>query len=410
MRIPIGVWLRRSSSTSALPAMIIIELVILFSRSGWNHEWDWAFEQASGGTLLLAPLLSGLVAHDRARRMEPTFALLAGGSRRGEFGILALALSSWLMASLAWLIGIVCAAGLAWRGGASGVPDPWIFGEALLLLVVASCVGLAIGSYVKGVLAGPLAAILVFGARIYIGTTGLGLDGALGAGEGTGSLVAERRTPMYSIALMSLHATIALLAVVVMWGHLPAVRRYGVGRISVVFIAVLLVVISGIRLGWVSSRVDPYEWITGREVCIQGQVTVCGPPKAKYMLEVADRSLSRARVRLGASGIDDWQNVYVLYHGGRVSPDRGMLTLNPEDIRNGVLGRYDVAATLAEPRACRELFGESPLSKKILADQGDVASWVTQVLNAQSTDASAPAQIREAYERIRRCVPMTDPW
>lgn len=392
---PLVIWWRRGSATLALPAMLAIELVVLFSRSGWDHEWDWALSQAAGATVLLAPLVAGLVAHDRARRVEPTLAALARTTRRGQRAVGALALTAWASATAAWAGGSVVAAVLAGRGGAAATPDPWVFVEAPVLLLLATAVGLAVGTHLRSPLAGPAAAALLFLGRLVLGSLSLGLDGSLAAGGATGSLVSEERNPTHALALIALHAALALLALAVA----ISAERLLIAAAGVVAVG------AAVALTVVSAHGAPYRWATGPEVCARGTVTVCGTDEAGYLLDASSTSLGDAVTRLAPSGLD-LQTAYVLPHGGRVPADQGVLRASTDGIRDGRLPTSDVALTLAMPRLCRALFGDQP-PQDLLADQRLVAEWLTAALHAPRV-GPAPADVRAAFARLRGCAPMTN--
>ena len=106
-------WLRRSSGFLALPAIVGLVAVVIAGRSGWYYEWDRAMSWASASTILLGPLVAGLLAFDVARRLGPTLEVLIATTRRGLNGVFALALAVWAFGAGGWLLGIGYAAPLA---------------------------------------------------------------------------------------------------------------------------------------------------------------------------------------------------------------------------------------------------------------------------------------------------------
>lgn len=407
MTLALRTWWRRGSARTAFPAMVLVDLLALFSRSGWNHEWDWAFNLAGTGTLLVGPLVAGAVAHDRGRRMEPTLATLGAASTRGRQATYALVVSSAGWGVLAWLVTVAVAGTRSALGGAAGRPDVWIFVETPVLLLTAACTGLVVGSLVRGVVAGPVAAVAVFLARIVLGSLSLGLEGAFSVGGATGTLVAVQRSPHSALAGIGWHLSVAGLCLVgaSAAGHARAGRT--LPRMAALATAAVVVLAASTALRSVAHSEDPFRWSTGPVLCRTGRVTVCGPAPARWLLTVSQRSLTSAVTALSDSGVD-WQRRYVLLHGGRLPPDRGTLEAQPEDVHRGRLSEVDVIATLTAPRLCRDLYDDAA-ALPVLADQQVVRDWLADRLGADPSHGPAPAAVRTAYGRLRSCDPMTAP-
>jgi hypothetical protein len=383
--------------------MVAIELVILFSRSGWNHEWDWALAQAAAGTLLLAPLVAGVVAFDRSRRVEPTLSLLAISAPRGARAVLALPVAAWLVSVAAWLSCVAVAMAIAWRGGASGRPDGFALVEPPILLLAASFVGFAVGSRTRSVLAGPGAAALVLLIRAFAGATSLHLEGLLSAGGSAGTLVAADRTPRMAVTLMVTHLTLAWLAIAV---AVPRLRE-GARRRSAVVAALAGVTFLGslTAYGTTASRLDPLRWTSSPQICSRGLATVCGPREGSFLLHVSQRSVSSALQRLRPSGIE-WRTTYVLPHGPALDPDEGVLSAGPDQIHDGGLDTDAVVATLMNPRLCAALFDDRR-AQPVLNDQTQVMEWLTTTLRSPGPVDAAPQSVRDAYRRRETCEPFT---
>lgn len=400
---PLRLWLRRGTATLAFPAMVAIELVILFSRGGWNHEWDWALAQAAQGTLLVAPLVTGLVAFDRSRRVEPTLSLMAVSAPRGVRALLALPAAGWIVSAAAWLVCVAVALAMAWRGGASGSPDAFAFVEPPVLLLASSCIGFAVGSWTRSVLAAPAAAAGMFLSRILAGAMSLHLEGLLGAGGSTGSLVTTDRTPQMAVSLMCVHLALACLAVAVAVPRLSAVAR----RRSAFSVALTggAVVAALVGYGATAARLDPFRWTASPDTCSRGVATVCGPQEGAYLVRASQRSLSAALRRLEPSGVD-WRTSYVLVHGVAPVPDQGVLRAGPEQIHGGRLETDAIVATLMNPRLCSALFDDRR-AQSVLDDQTRVMEWLTPTLRSTRPVEAAPQSVKDAYRRLETCTPFT---
>jgi hypothetical protein len=404
--LPLRLWLRRSTAAITFPGMLVIEFMVVFSRPGWTHEWGWALGQASTGAVLLAPVLAGVVAFDRARRVEPTVALLASGGPRGRLGILALPVASCAWATAAWLAGMACAALIAARGGAVGPPDPWTFIEPPILLVLAACVGLAVGTLMKGLLAGPVAALLLLTGRMFIGNLNLRLEGVLSAGGAIGSQAGDIRNPLDATALVCTHLAVSAMALIVVMTKSPGIWGRGILRVVSLAAGIGLVLVTSYAFHSVSMRMEPYQADVGHDVCLSGRAVVCGHYQANYLLGASQKSLSAALDTLGGSDIN-WQTKYDLYNGRAVPSDHGVVNVAVEEVKNGKLSNFDIANTLASPRNCRELSSDKP-PEQIMIDTRAVSDWVMKALEAGPPSSPAPQAVRDAYQRLRTCPPMTE--
>ena len=227
MMSTLWLWMRRGSVGRVAPALLAVQLVLMFNYSGWEYEWDWALSNASFGLVLVGPLVAGLVAHDRACRMEPTLAFLAATGVRGRKAILAVAVGGALWMLAVWVLALAVAAVMVGKV-ASGWPDPWIFVESLALISVFPPVGLAVGTYMRNLWAGPLTAAATFIVGMF--TPQLGVAGLLRVGEATGTLIASERVEMSAVPLIIAHLCLAGSALVAALAVAP--WRWGSGGVG----------------------------------------------------------------------------------------------------------------------------------------------------------------------------------
>lgn len=398
----VWMWLRRGTSTLAFPAFVVVGVVVALSRRGWEYEWNWAFSSASSGVLIIAPLLAGIVAFDRSRRVFPTLEMLANTALRGRWGDIALVLAAWIVGVAAWASTMGYAAVRTSAHHPGGTPDLWILIEVPAVMALACAVGLLVGSVMSGLMAGPVAAGVVYLARFF--GDSLGVEGFMAAGGATGPLAALERDPTVGLVLVTLHLILAALAMGVAQRTTiacsPMVHRVSIGVAAVLAAAAMAT--AHINL---AGR-EPYRWTTAASVCVGGPagIEVCGPVTARATLRVAANGLSVAVTQLDTSRMD-LQRHYVLPSGEPVHPSWGVLRATPDEFVDGRLGLGDIASTLSMPRLCKALFGDRP-PEALLNDQSEVQSWVTNSLHSQ--DPAAPSQTTiEAYRHLRDCEPMT---
>lgn len=401
--LALSLWLRRSTSTMAFPGLVVLVLVVIHSRGGWQYEWDWAFNNASTSAILLTPVAAGLVAFDRARRLAPTLADMAATTPRGLGSLAGLAVASWLWHVAAWALGMGYVAVRVSLNGAVGLPSIWNFLQAPMALLAGVGIGLMWGSLLPNLAAGPLAAISTYLAGL-LGNTAVGLPGVLTAGGSTGTLVGLEQVPSMAISAIMLNLVLALVC-----GLVAAARTLGT-RLGLRWLSVLAAIaLAGCMVNlWSLSRdTDPYRTADAPIVCLGNDVTVCGRYKATPLLEIAHQSLKSALAALTDSDID-WQTKYLLPNDARdVPPDSGVLRLSPELISDDQMGLDDLAATLATPRMCRAFFADAP--DGLLGEQSRVLQWVARHVRPNHVTGPAPREIQRAYGHLRDCTPVQAP-
>lgn len=396
-------WLWRSSAKFAWPGLVAAAAVVAYARSGWQYEWNWALSNASTPTILLSPLVAGLVAYDRGRRATPTLEALAGTTPR--VGLSLIAVAGWAWAVLAWVVVAGSAAFMAARHGASGTPDPWIFFQVPAALLAASFFGLAWGSRFRSVAAAPSAAIVVYVLVILANV--LGLPGIFVAGRSTGSLIGTEQVPAAAVNAIAMSLAFAALAVV--WHRRQVASAWGGATPAPVVAMVALLVATGVH-GIASSDGNTYQAREQRPICVGETVVVCGPPDGRALLTLSAGGLERATRLLDASGIQ-WRTRYDLRRGDDVfslPEEAGLLRVGPEDIDSGRVTAQSLAATLAMPRLCQEYFGPQP-PKGLLSDQQVVMTWTAKALADGRPAVAAPTDVVSAYASISGCRPARSP-
>jgi hypothetical protein len=399
--LPLRLWLRRCSAAYASPVMVLICVWVIHERSGWDYEWDWALSNASTPSLLLAPLLAGLVAHDRARRAGPTVAPLSAAAPRGEAGLLSLAGASWLWTLAAWAAGLGYAAVRVLPNGPEGSPNPWVLVEVPVLLALAAATGLLVGTVLPNRAAGPLAALGFFSVGVLAQASPV--NGLLKAGGSTGTLAGLERTPAVAVAIIAAHSALAAAALLAARAHAsPAGRRPVAAPLSAAALA--LVAVGGLFV--VNRGAEPYRPVTTTQVCVPGAVTVCGPSNTRPLLVRAGRDLSAAVTTLDGAHVP-WQRQYVLARGEKVReipPDQSVLDLAPEEFTNGRLSVHQVASSLSRPRMCDAYFGGPDLDVA-MENQRRVYDWVTQQLRSPTASGAAPQTVQDAFRWVANCEP-----
>lgn len=392
-------WMRRSSMAVAFPAMVAVAVAAAWSRPGWQYEWDWALSWTASGTVLLGPIVAGLVAHDRARRHAPTLTQVERCGGRGLPGSLSLPVAGFVLGFAAWLVAAAAAAVRVARHDPLGTPQLSIFLEVGCVLAAAAFIGAAIGSWITSRAAGPLAALAVYAS--FVLAPHLRLGGVLEAGGSLDTLVDLRRPVAWLVGFVAVHLAIVVAGVLVV-----AARRVVVPwRRSTALAGAALVVVLGSGAFVVGTAGKAYDSVAVGQICLGTAPVVCGPAASRRVLEIAEVGLRKAYAALSDSGLP-LRDRYDMGRGtsGRPFPeDARVLSADPSGFEDGALSRSELLLTVGTPTLCAEYAGERPSDDLFDAAQV-VRGWLASQLSG-TRRGSAPAEVARSYDLLKTCAP-----
>lgn len=422
----VRLWWRRSTARRAFPVMAVVAVVMLVARSGWAYEWGAALGWASAATLLLAPLVAGLAAHDVARRLGPTLGTLAATTGRGPRAVLAVGAGPFAYGVLAWGVGLGTVAAVAGVHGASGTPSAWVAVRAPLVLLAATAVGLAVGSLVRNAAAGPLAAATVYLVPL-VGRP-LADGGVLSVAPASNPMLEMELNPVVATWGVLVNLAVVAVAVLVVVVRTRPVRRSAAAAALAVGASLVVATVGGLLS--TTPMANAYRPAADVEqVCVgrpgpsadgeraegdegdQGDegdegTVVCGPAAAATLLEIARRDIDEARHALRAEGLETVARYRLA--GRSLDPDAGVAHVATDRVRGGRLDPWDVASSLAHPAGCVGDTWDVP-PDGLLELRGDMAVWVFVRLGHQEPDDDAPpATVEEAarwYAALAACDP-----
>lgn len=395
----VALWMRRSSATIAFPAMVALVLVAAWSRTGWQYEWDWALSWTASATILLGPMVAGLVAHDRARRHAPTLVLVERTTSRGTLAALSAPIAGFTLAMTAWIAAALVVLARVWNHGAVGRPGLTMLLEVALVLLASAFLGAATGSWVTNRAAGPIAAISVY--ALFVSGPHLTLGGLMNAGGSLDTLVDLRRNPEWLAGFVGVHLAMALAAAMVILARRTVLRSAQ----AAVLAGAIVVLVAG-ALAFKAGKADgPYQEIAVETHCLGQAPELCGPSKSAPVLEIAEEGLRRAYADLADSGLT-LRERYVMARGlpGNTFPDdAGDLSVDPSLFVDGAYSRDDVVMTIATPTLCERFFLDEP-PRDLMNAQSTVMQWLDQRLSGK-VDGEAPADVVDGYRRLLKCRP-----
>lgn len=397
MKAWLPIWVRRGSGKVALPAMVVMTLVYVLGRDGWDWEWQRAVDWAAGSTILLGPATAGLVAFDLWRRVPSGLRAIMATSTRGSTAVLGPVVAAWLYAMIACAAGVTLAVVRTAAHRPDGSPSWWLLLEVPIALLASAAVGAAVGSVVRTVAAAPVAVVAAYLLPVAGGV--VGLPDVLVAGGATGTLLGLTPDPAVVTTTLVVNLLIAASCLLV------AVARVGPPRLGAVVAATSLglsVVVAATGLWSLEPRLRGWDAVETR-ICVDGDIAVCGPVGGRALYLLAQRDLERSWNSLDDLG-DPPAGGYE-YAGATTRPGSGTGLLALGTVEGGRLDVWDVAVTIATPTACEQYFAEDPPTE-LLDGQARLAAWLA--VGAADAAAGDPAELdlaRQTYDALERCRP-----
>ncbi len=398
------VWLRRGSAKVALPALVVVSVVFVLGRTGWDWEWHRAMDWAAGSTILIGPLTAGLVAFDSWRLMPSGLRSIMASAPRGRRAVLGPVVSTWAYAVFACVVGLVLAAVRTSQHGADGSPSWWFAIQAPVALFAAASLGALVGSLLPNLAAAPVAAFATYLVPVAGGL--VGVPDLLVAGGATGPLIGVE--PVVAIVLTTIVVDLLIAAACLAVAMTRAGVRSAVATASV-GIAVAAAVAATCLLVSLHPSQNGFRPSAAEPACVDGSIVVCGPPGGRAIYTVAQHDITLA-----------WESLDVLgtpppggyeYSVGASLPARGagLLYVTTETIADGKLDPWDVAATIATPTACEAYYADLPPTE-LLEGQRRLTEWVVAQLAGESSGSRTDAaSARATYEALVTCRPEAIP-
>ncbi|MGK5684875.1 hypothetical protein [Actinoplanes sp. URMC 104] len=403
--------MKRGSGLWLLPVFLAVDLLALFSRGlQWQGEWAWTVDWANGGTVLLGPLLAGVVAYDVQRLGNPSANTATTASLRGPNVPLHVSVADWVWAAAAHaltLIGALTATALTSPSGSLPLlPLPLGF----LALLAFAALGALTGTFIRSMIAAPLATIGCF-ALTYLGATGA-VPKVFRVGGVTGTLVGLRYSvPVNAWITVVLIAVIAVTAVVVVYRRsvLTRSRQWVAGGLALALLVtgwVMLDVRGDYRFEPQRSAISFRCAGSAPQVCMAVGTTRPLPALAAAMHEQA-APLTALGISLPARYNQDVANV-------APDPRAGIFYLAVEEVNAPQPDPVAIADYLSTPAPCPQFTSpdappeEALYARAILADvirqknnlptgllledkakawisSSAVTAWTKQTFNALST-------------------------
>jgi hypothetical protein len=364
-------WVSRGTAIFAIPAILGVELIALFSRgTPWRGEWAWTIDWANGATILGGPVLAGVVAFDVQRVSKSAWLSVTRGFRRGQLLPLHVAVASWACAT-AIHFAIVALAGImtATTSPTGRIPFELIALGPIVLAAFAG-IGMVFGAYWPSVMSSPAAVIVAF-LLTYAGAAGI-IPKVFRVGGTTGSLVGLRtdyRVLFTSVSFLVALALLSMIAVALRNRPMVSMLPLAIGGIAVLVTTAGLADLkaNGDHRFQLAVRPPPY-------ICAGRAPQVCLAEGTTRQLPGLAAEMNRQASVLQTRGIA-LPTRFVQDIPGRQPPTgEGVIIMATDQVNRSEPDRQAVAAFLATPAACEAFYqGTAPpevalRARVILAD------------------------------------------
>lgn len=391
-------WLRRANLPWNFLIIGTMTTVLVSSRSGWQHDGQWATSWAVGSTIVIGPLLAGITAFSVQRGLTPTMRHITASAVRGTRGVMILTLGLWTAACTAWVIVVAYAVLRAAATTNLFYVSWWDVSHGLIVLVTAAFVGAAVGVLVPGLVAGPVAAIGTYLLPLIL--MPLGISGILAAGGATIATPQYEANPPVFIAMM-----IGNLALVPLCCSVVAAKLTPIGgsasALRLIFSAVLVTVSLNV-LAQMSPQLGFLRPVAGDELCVGDETIVCGPAHLEATLPSASSDLSRARAELAKRGLEV-SSRYIYAPASSTDVGTGGWFVSANVGNDASLARWDLSVSLATPTVCDEYFAERP-PEELLDGRGRLAAWIMESLSDVENEP-AGEDVQATIEALGSCNP-----
>ncbi len=293
-------WLGTRSSLVVGALLLATGYAVLFSRTTWSADLDWALNWALGTTILLSPATAGLTAWSIDRNYRRSFQTLTQPFVRGAAVPVHLTLHVWVCAVGAWLLTVLTAGLIAASTG-----DPRVTLNALTLLngpivlAASGAIGGLIGVLFRSIAAAPIAAGLVY--VVGLASSRALIPRLLWDGAATGTLAGIEPNLPVAVGTFIANCAVAgaaLCAVRVVTSRSVRARlQWGTAAAALATMTALAVALPA---GQFYYRAAPLA-----ESCVDGDPTVCTAASSPLDARAAAAQLAHAHEVLALHGLTD---------------------------------------------------------------------------------------------------------
>ncbi len=387
MRSPLLLFARRSVAVPVGSLAVVIGLALAFLRDSWQYNTLAAIDWASGGLVLMLPVLVGGAAFDGWRMWNGSLGTTLAPTMRSHRGLFALAAVHALAAVASWGLTVGIAYGVAATRGAVWQFDVYMVVHPIALLIAGGVTGVALGATIARPWVSPVLAIVVFLATIGAENSP-SFQGFLTQGGHTGWSPTVRYLPWLAVSKAGAWVLVAiaglLLAVSFERARGSASARTWTRRAKVAASGAGLVMVG---LAW-SQPVDNSGLTTRVPTieCTGSAPVLCTAQEELWIAERYEKPLAEAYRELAPYGITPPGRVLDSRLATHPDVTAGSGDIGAPSLVDGEPSRDAIVQIIARPALCPAFFGDG--ADPLLGVSNTVFQWANLTLPGDESTAT----------------------
>lgn len=400
---PMGVLARRSVAAPAAVVAAAVGLGLAFMRDAWQYNTLAATDWASGGLVLMLPILVGAAAFDGWRWWKGALGELMAPTMRARRGLLSLAGAHIAAACGSWILTVGVANSVALVRGATWQFDVFMVVHPLALVAAGAAAGVMLGASIARPWVAPALAVLVFLATV-VAENSPSFQGFLTEGGHTSWSPFVRYLPWLALAKAGAWLIVGASAITLAFA-LEAARDSATRRRRFRASRALAVAGGLTMMGLAFTQPLDTSGLVEREpsvACVGSAPELCAASEEAWIANRYREPLASAYRALARYGVTPPERVVDarLAHGP--NPSVGTGDLGASSLTNGSVTDDAVAQIIARPALCPAYFGDG--SDPLLVVSDAVLQWAILTLHDPDTGASW----HEAYPDVSKAT--VDAW
>lgn len=387
MRGPLFLLARRSVAVPVGGLAVAVGLALAFMRDSWEYNTLAAIDWASGGLVLMLPLLVGGAAFDGWRMWKGSLGTTLAPTMHSHRGLFALAAVHAIAAVTAWGLTVGIAYGVAANRGAVLQFDVYMVVHPIALLIAGGVTGVALGATIARPWVSPVLAVVVF--LVTVGAENSpSFQGFFTEGGHTGWSPTVRYLPWLAVSKAGLWLLVTIAGLLLAMSLEPArgsaSARNWTRRAKVAAIGAGLVMVG---LGW--TQPSDNSGLTARVPvieCTGSAPTLCTAQEELWIAERYEKPLANAYGELATYGITPPDRVVDSRLATHPDVSAGSGDIGASSLVEGEPSRDAIVHIIAQPALCPAFFGDG--ADPLLGVSNAVFQWANLTLPGDESTAA----------------------
>jgi hypothetical protein len=366
---------------------VAVGLALAFMRDSWQYNTLAAIDWASGGLVLMLPLMVGGAAFDGWRMWKGSLGTTLAPTMRSRRGLFSLAAVHAVAAVTAWGLTVGIAYGVAAGRGAVWQFDVYMVVHPVALLIACGVTAVALGATIARPWVSPVLAVVVFLATLGAENSS-SLQGFFTQGGHTGWSPTVRYIPWLAVSKAGLWLLVAVAGLLLAMSLEPArgsaSARNWTRRAKAAAIGAGLVMVS---LAWtqppdnsgLTARVPDIE-------CTGSAPELCTANEELWIAERYEKPLAEMYQELAPYGITPPGRILDSRLAAHPDTTSASGDLGASSFVGGEPSRDALAHMIAQPALCPAYFGDG--ADRLLGVSNAVFQWAYLTLPGDEATAT----------------------